>query len=82
MLNELGVTAADIQNTYLQAPSSEKHYIVCAAEESQYWEYVLLYADDCLVISDNGEKILREEIGKYFKLNFSYQASSREEEYQ
>ena len=35
---------------------------------SQYWEYVLLYVDDCLVISDNGEKILRKEIGKYFKL--------------
>ena len=35
---------------------------------SEYWEYVLLYVDDCLVISDNGEKILRKEIGKYFKL--------------
>jgi len=35
---------------------------------SQYWEYVLLYVDDCLVISDNGEQILRQEIGKYFKL--------------
>ena len=124
-LNDFDVTAADIQNAYLQAPSSEKHYIVCGAEfglehvgkvalirralyggklagkdfwthlrscmkflgftscqadpdiwmreavkpdGSQYWEYVLLYVDDCLVISDNGEKILRNEIGKYFKL--------------
>ena len=123
--NDLDVTAADIQNAYLQAPSSEKHYIVCGAEfglehvgkvalirralyggkvagkdfwvhlrscmtflgftscradpdiwmreavkpdGSEYWEYVLLYVDDCLVISDNGEKILRKEIGKYFKL--------------
>ena len=28
-LNGLGVTAADIRNAYLQAPSSEKHFIVC-----------------------------------------------------
>ena len=28
-LNELEVTAADVRNVYLQAPSSEKHYIVC-----------------------------------------------------
>ena len=28
-LNELEVTAADVRNAYLQAPSSEKHYIVC-----------------------------------------------------
>ena len=35
---------------------------------SEYWKYVLLYVDDCLVISDNDEKILQKEIGKYFKL--------------
>ena len=28
-LNDISVTAADIQNAYLQAPSSEKHYIIC-----------------------------------------------------
>ena len=33
-----------------------------------YWEYVLLYVDDCLVVSDHGEKMLREEIENYFKL--------------
>jgi hypothetical protein len=33
-----------------------------------YWEYVLLYTDDCLVISHRGENILRKEIGKYFEL--------------
>ena len=32
-----------------------------------YWEYVLLYVDYCLVVSNHGEKMLREEIGKYFK---------------
>ena len=31
-LNSLDVMAADIQNAYLQAPSSQKHYIVCGAE--------------------------------------------------
>ena len=58
----LDVKAAGIQNAYLQARSSEEHYIVCAAEGSQYWVYVPLFADDGLVISDNGEKILREDM--------------------
>ena len=31
-LNGLAVHGADIQNAYLQAPSSEKHYIICGAE--------------------------------------------------
>ena len=28
-LNDVDVTAANIQNAYLQAPSSEKHYVIC-----------------------------------------------------
>ena len=124
-LNGLNVTAADIRNAYLQAPSSEQHYVICGAEfgvenvgkvalirralyggkssgadfwrhlrtcmthlnftsckadpevwmrEAQkddgtpYWEYVLLYVDDCLCISMDGERVLRNEIGKYFLL--------------
>ena len=31
--------------------------------EEEYYEYVLLYTDDCLVISDQAESILRNEIG-------------------
>ena len=31
-LNDVGVTAADIQNAYLQAPSSNKHYAICGEE--------------------------------------------------
>ena len=31
-LNDLSVFGADIQNVYLQAPSSEKHYIICGEE--------------------------------------------------
>ena len=32
-----------------------------------YWEYVLLYVYECLV-SNHGENMQREDIGKYFKL--------------
>eukprot|EP00956_Cyclotella_meneghiniana_P034439 scaffold104886_cov86-Cyclotella_meneghiniana.AAC.1 len=125
-LNDLDVLAADIRNAYLQAPSSEKHYIICGpefglehegkrakivralyggkvsgrdfwvhlrscmqetlgftscladpdvwmrkqkkADGTEYWEYVLLYVDDALVISDRAESTLRNEIGKYFEL--------------
>ena len=35
---------------------------------TDYWEYVILYVDDCLVVSNHGEKMLREEIGNYFNL--------------
>ena len=31
-LNELGVCMADIRNTYLQSPTSQKHYIICRPE--------------------------------------------------
>ena len=124
-LNGLGVTAADIKNAYLQAPASERHYIICGPEfgienigrvalikralyggksaghdfwvhlrscmeflgfdsckadpdlwmrpkvksdGSEYFEYVLLYCDDTLVISEDGESVLMNEIGKYFEL--------------
>ena len=28
-LDYVDLTSADIQNSYLQAPSSEKHYVIC-----------------------------------------------------
>ena len=31
-LNGLDIFAADIRNAYLQAPSSQKHYIICGPE--------------------------------------------------
>ena len=34
----------------------------------EYFEYVLLYVDDCLVISHKPEAILGEEKGRYFTL--------------
>ena len=124
-LNDLQVFAADIHNAYLQAPSSQKDYVVCGPEfgienigkvalihralyggksvgrdfrnhlrscmhhldfqpcladpdvwmrlakkgdGSPYDDYVLLYVDDALVVSDNAESILRNEIGRYFEL--------------
>ena len=124
-LHDLEVCAADIRNAYLQAPSSQKDYIICGAEfgienlgkralitralyggkaagsdfrnhlrhcmrhlnfeacladpdvwmrpavkanGQDYYEYVLLYTDDTLCISENAEHILRNEIGKYFEL--------------
>ena len=35
---------------------------------TSYYEYVLLYVDDALVISHRAEHILRRELGKYFEL--------------
>ena len=124
-LNGLQVFAADLHNAYLQAPFSQKDYVVCGLEfgiknigkvalihralyggksagqdfrnhlrscmhhldfrpcladpdvwmrpakkgdGSPYYDYVLLYVDDALVVSDNAESILRNEIGRYIKL--------------
>ncbi len=33
-----------------------------------YYEYVLLYIDDVLVISEHAEKVLRTQIGQHFVL--------------
>ena len=38
------------------------------ADGTPYYEYVLLYVDDTLVISENAGRILGEEIGRYFEL--------------
>ena len=125
-LHGVPVMAADIRNAYLQAPTSEKHFVICGPEfgidnagkkalitralyggktagrdfwhhlrscmkflgfessradpdvwmrqsvrkdgTTKYWEYVLLYTDDCLVISDRGESILKDEINPFFEL--------------
>ena len=124
-MNNVDIFTADIRNAYLQAPSSEKYYIVCGAEFGlenvgkkalirsalyggkaagrdfrnhlrscmshlhfqpcladpdvwmrpaiksdgmEYYEYVLLYTDDALVVSENSERVLIDEIGKYFEL--------------
>ena len=33
-----------------------------------YYEYILLYVDDALVVSENAESILCNELGRYFHL--------------
>jgi hypothetical protein len=127
-LNGLDAWAADIKSAYLQAPSLEKHYIICGpkfgpANEgciavitralyggkyagSDYWKhmracmtklnftscqgdldvwrrpgiksdgtpyytYVCLYVDDCLVIDEFPELVIRQEIGKFWMLKAS-----------
>ena len=35
---------------------------------SLYYEYILLYIDDALVVGDNAETTLRKELGRYFEL--------------
>ena len=37
-------------------------------DSSPYYNYVLLYLDDALVVSDNAESILQNKIGRYFEL--------------
>ena len=125
VLNRLDILAADIRNAHLQAPSSQRNYIICGPEfgidnvghvalihrvlygrksvGKDFWnhlrscmhhlnckscptnpnvwmqpskkadrfpcyDYILLYMDDTLVVSENAEQILRGEIGKYFEL--------------
>ena len=38
------------------------------SDGSEYYEFVLLYTDNVLCISENSEKTIREEIRKYFDL--------------
>ncbi len=37
-LNNLDLYAGDIKSAYLQAPSSEKHYIICGNEFPLEWQ--------------------------------------------
>ena len=38
------------------------------ADSICYYEYILLYTDDTLVVSDNAEQVLRQKLGRYFEL--------------
>ena len=60
-MNFLGFKSCQA-DPYIWTREAPKTYV------TDYWEYVLIYMNDCLVVSDHGEKMLREEIGKYFKL--------------
>ena len=41
------------------------------SDGSSCYEYILLYTDDVLIISDNAESVLRNGIGRYFDLKES-----------
>ena len=38
------------------------------SDGTKCYDYVLLYVDDALVVSENSESILRNELGRYFEL--------------
>lgn len=38
------------------------------SDGNEYYEYVLLYTDDTIVVSENAEAVLRDSIGRYFEL--------------
>ena len=38
------------------------------SDGSEYYEYILLYTDDTLAISESPERLLRDELGRYFEL--------------
>ena len=38
------------------------------SDGNTYYEYILLYVDDTLVVSKNAESILRNELGRYFHI--------------
>ena len=42
-------------------PATQKH-------GTEVYEYFLFYTDDCLVVSENAEIILKNEISRYFEL--------------
>ena len=60
-MDELGFTSNKV------APALW-YNVVTTANDKEYYEYVILYTDDCLVISEISENIIRKEIRKYFKL--------------
>jgi hypothetical protein len=38
------------------------------SDGTEYYEYLLLYTDDALCVSENAENVLRNELGRYFAL--------------
>jgi hypothetical protein len=38
------------------------------SDGTEYYEYLLLYTDDALCISENAEAVLRTALGRYFPL--------------
>ena len=47
---------------------------VVKADVAEHYGYFLLYADNAFVVSENDEKVLRNEIGKYIEIKHNPQA--------
>ena len=45
-------------------------------DDTKHWEYVLLYVDDVLCISENGISVIKNEINRYFKVKNSESISA------
>ena len=64
-MDELGFTLCRADGEVWMRAATDKN---C----NDYWEYLLLYVDDCLVISHSGEDVLINEI----EVNFTLKESS------
>ena len=55
---------------FTSCPAHPDVYIRLAlkSDGSKCCEYVLLYVDDALVVSENAESVLRNELRRYFEL--------------
>ena len=79
-----GKSAGKDFRNHLQSCMQHLHFKSCPAnpdiwiwpaqkgDGSPCYDYVLLYTDDTLVISENAESILRDELGCYFQLKQQY----------
>ena len=58
---------------FVSCPADPDVWMRPAVKDSgdEYYEYVLLYTDDALCISENAEQVLRKEVGRYFELKES-----------
>ena len=55
---------------FVSCPADPDVWMRPAEKESgeKYWEYLLLYTDDALCVSEHPERTLRNDLGRYFQL--------------
>ena len=66
--NHLGSCMHFINFTSCPADPDVLMRLAIKSDGSMCYDYVLLYVDDALVVSENAESILRNELGRYFEL--------------
>jgi len=69
-LNDLKVSTTNVGNAYLNAECREKVWFQ-AGLEIPYYDLLLVYVDDVLLISKNPDEVM-EQIGKTFRLKEGY----------